>query len=77
MIDKQFNPLSGNTTGIDELSQNIIAHETNSVTPPPPASLVSPFSPRELEIGNQIMGDQTQRQRSLGKNTPYFSNTNY
>lgn len=42
------------------------------ITPPQPSSLVSPFKPKDQEVGNAVMGTIEQRQQSLGKNTPLF-----
>lgn len=43
-----------------------------TAVPPAASSLVSPFSPRDVEVGNSVMGTIEQRQQSLGKNTPLF-----
>lgn len=43
-----------------------------TMIPPAASSLVSPFSPRDIEVGNGVMGTVEQRQQSLGKNTPFF-----
>jgi len=43
-----------------------------TTVPPTASSLVSPFSPRDIEVGNSVMGTVEQRQQSLGKNTPFF-----
>tara|TARA_R110002153_G_scaffold219706_1_gene372200 strand:- start:490 stop:690 length:201 start_codon:yes stop_codon:yes gene_type:complete len=42
------------------------------VTPPAAASLTSPFNPQAQQVGNAVMGNQDQRQMSLGNNTPLF-----
>lgn len=43
-----------------------------SITPPPPSSLVSPFSPQANQVGNAVHGDSLQKQLSLQQSTPLF-----
>jgi hypothetical protein len=43
-----------------------------TITPPAASSLVSPFSPKAIEVGNSVMGTIEQRQQSLGNSTPLF-----
>lgn len=54
---------------VDQVNNDIVEF---GVTPPPPSSLISPFSPKASEVAMGVMGTENERQMSLGKNTPLY-----
>ena len=64
---------SAMSTGVQAVATpQVSAQQQYGITPPPPSSLVSPFSPQAQQVGNGVMGGVDQRQASLGNNTPLF-----
>lgn len=69
MIGQMMNQVSNQAQQVDPMTGEPAQY---GVTPPAPASLVSPFSPQAQQVGNGVMGGVDQRQASLGNNAPLF-----
>lgn len=69
----QVDPLTGMPVVSNQQAPAMKPQQQEMTTVPPAAfSLVSPFSPKAMEVGNSVMGTVEQRQQSLGNNTPLF-----
>ena len=69
----QVDPLTGMPVVSNQQAPAMQPQQQETTTVPPAASsLVSPFSPKAIEVGNNIMGTIEQRQQSLGNSTPLF-----
>lgn len=69
----QVDPLTGMPVVSNQQAPAMQPQQKEMTTVPPAAfSLVSPFSPKAMEVGNSVMGTVEQRQQSLGNNTPLF-----
>lgn len=69
----QVDPLTGMpVTNNQQAPATQPQQQEMTTVPPAGSSLVSPFSPKAMEVGNSVMGTVEQRQQSLGNNTPLF-----
>lgn len=69
----QVDPLTGMPVVSNQQAPAMQPQQQEMTTVPPAASsLVSPFSPKAMEVGNNVMGTIEQRQQSLGNSTPLF-----
>lgn len=69
----QVDPLTGMPVVSNQQAPAMQSQQQEMTTVPPAASsLVSPFSPKAMEVGNNVMGTIEQRQQSLGNSTPLF-----